>query len=96
MYRIMEYETSSLTTGLYERFDPPRSSADKDQLGTMTGRIVRVIRHWHNTYVIARTRAALMKLDDFALHDIGLSRDDIAAAARNAVENPDPDYPQAS
>jgi uncharacterized protein YjiS (DUF1127 family) len=96
MYRIMEYETSSLTTGLYERFDPPRSSADRDQLGTMTGRIVRVIRHWHNTYVIARTRVALMKLDDFALHDIGLRRDGIAAAARNAVANPDPDYPQAS
>ena len=96
MYRIMEYETSSLTTGLYERFDPPRSSAGKDQPGTMTDQIVRKLRHWHNAYLIARTRAALMKLDAFTLHDIGLSRDDIPAAARNAVENPDPDYPQAS
>jgi uncharacterized protein YjiS (DUF1127 family) len=96
MYQIMQYETSSLTTGLYERFDPPRSRADRDQPGTMTDQMVRVIRHWHNAYVIARTRAALMKLDAFALHDIGLSRDDIAAAARNAVANPDPDYPQAS
>ena len=96
MYQIMHYETSSLTTGLYERFDPPRSSAARDHPGTMTERIVRVIRRWHNAYLVARTRAALVKLDDVALHDIGLSRDGIAAAARNAVENPDPDYPQAS
>jgi uncharacterized protein YjiS (DUF1127 family) len=94
MYKIMEYETSSLTTGLYDRFDPPRSSADRDQPGTMIDGIVREIRHWHNEYVIARTTAALMKLDDFALRDIGMSRNDIAAAARNAVENPD--YPPAS
>jgi len=96
MYKFSEYDTSSLTTGLYERFDPPRSTALKDHIGAMIDGIGRVIRRWYNAYVTARTRAALAKLDDFALHDIGLSSNDIAAAAHNAVQNPDPDYPQAS
>ena len=96
MYKISEYETSSLMTGLYERFDPPRSGAGRDRLDTMGDRVSRAIRHWHNEYVIARTMAALAKLDADTLHDIGLSRDGIAAAARNSVEDPDLDYPQAS
>ena len=91
-----EYETSSLMTGLYERFDARGPGADRDRLDTMADRVRRAIRHWHNEYVIARTMAALAKLDADTLHDIGLSRNDIAAAARNSVENPDPDYPQAS
>ena len=92
MYKIMEYETSSLTTGLYDRFDPPRSWADRDQPGTMFDWVARVIRHWHKEYAIARTSAVLMTLDDLTLRDIGLSRAGIAVAARNAVENPAPDY----
>ena len=91
-----EYETSSLMTGLYERFDPPGSDAGRDSHGTLSDRVRQTIRHWHNEYLIARTMAALAKLDADTLHDIGLSRDDIAAAARNSVENPDPDYPQTS
>ena len=96
MYIISEYETSSLMTGLYERFDPPGSGAGRDRRDTMADRVRRAIRPWHNEYVIARTMAAVAKLDADTLHDIGLSRDDIAAAARNSVENTDPDYPQAS
>ena len=96
MYRISEYETSSLMTGLYERFDPARSSDGRDYLDTLADQVRRHIRHWHNEYVIARTMAVLAKLDANTLHDIGLSRDEITAAARNSVENPDPDYPQAS
>jgi uncharacterized protein YjiS (DUF1127 family) len=96
MNMISEYDTSSLMTGLYERFDPPGPGADRDSLDTIAVRVRRAIRHWHNEYVIARTMAALAKLDAYTLHDIGLSRDDIPAAARNSVENPDPDYPQAS
>ena len=96
MNMISEYDTSSLMTGLYERFDPPRSGADRDRLDTMFDRVRRAIRHGHKEYLIARTMAALAKLDADTLHDIGLSRDDIAAAARNSVENPGPDYPQAS
>jgi uncharacterized protein YjiS (DUF1127 family) len=96
MNMISEYETSSLMTGLYERFDPARSSDGRDYLDTLADQVRRAIRHWHNEYLIARTMAALTKLDADTLHDIGLSRDDIAAAARNSVENLDPDYPQAS
>ena len=96
MYKISEYETSSLMTGLYERFDPPGSGAGRDPRGTLSDWVRQTIRHWHNEYLIARTMAVLAKLDADTLHDIGLSRDDIAAAARNSVENPDPDYPQAS
>ena len=96
MYKFSEYETSSLTTGLYERFDPARSSDGMDYLDTLADQVRRAIRHWRNEYVIARTMAALAKLDADTLHDIGLSRDDIAVAARNSVENPDPEYPQAS
>ena len=91
-----EYETSSLMTGLYERFDPPGPDARRNHLDTIVDSVRRAIRHWHSEYVIARTMAVLAKLDADTLHDIGLSRDDIAAAARNSVENPDTDYPQAS
>jgi len=96
MNMISEYDTSSLMTGLYERFDPPGSGAGRDHLDTIIDRVRGAIRHWHNEYLIVRTMAALAKLDADTLYDIGLSRDDIAAAARNSVEHPGPDYPQAS
>ena len=93
---VSEYDSSSLMTGLYERFDPPGSGVDRGRPDTIADLVRRAIRHWHNEYRIARTMAALTKLDANTLHDIGLSRDDIPAAARNSVENPDPDYPRAS
>ena len=96
MNMISEYDTSSLMTGLYERFDPSGSGAGRDHLDTIIDRVRGAIRHWHNEYLIVRTMAALAKLDADTLYDIGLSRDDIAAAARNSVEHPGPDYPQAS
>ena len=94
MYRISEYETSSLTTGLYERFD----SNPYDGVTTFTALeryIAGTLRRWHRKYAIARTAACLSKLDDRQLADIGISFAEIPEAARRSVENPDARDPRA-
>ena len=95
MFKIAEYETSSLTVGLYERFD---STSPEDDITTFTALeryVTRLFRRWHREYVIARTVACLSKLDERALRDIGLTADDIPAAARRSVEHPDARDPRA-
>ena len=95
MYKITHYETSSLTTGLYERFD---SIAPVDDITTFTAierYVTRTLRDWHREYVIRRTTACLAKLDDRQLADIGISHDQIPEAARRSVEHPDARDPRA-
>ena len=94
MYKIAEYETSSLTTGLYERFDASAS----DDITTFTAierYVTAALRRWHQAYAIKRTMACLSKLDDRQLADIGLTYDDIPEAARRSVEDPDARDPRA-
>ena len=94
MYKISEYETSSLMTGLYERFD----SNPHDDITTFTAieRYVKAkLRHWHKEYTVKRTVACLSKLDDRQLADIGLTADEIPEAARRSVEHPDARDPRA-
>jgi len=88
MFKYAEYDTSGLTTGLYDRFD---SYSPEDDVTTFTAverYIARTLRRWHKEYLIRRTIACLSKLDDRQLADIGLNYDEIPAAARRAVESP--------
>jgi uncharacterized protein YjiS (DUF1127 family) len=75
-------------SGLYERFD---SSAYDDDITTFTALeryVERTLRRWRARYAIARTVASLSQLDARQLHDIGLTFDEIPAAARRAVGSP--------
>jgi uncharacterized protein YjiS (DUF1127 family) len=95
MYKSAEYDTSSLMTGLYERFD---SNAYDDDITTFTALeryVKRTLRRWHRDYAIKRTMACLSKLDDRQLADIGLSYDEIPAAARRSVADPNTRDPRA-
>ena len=87
MQKMMHYDTSSLTTGLYEHFD----AYAYDDVTTFT-RIERYIqkamRRWHQDQAIRRTIACLSRLDSRQLADIGITADEIPEAARQAVEAP--------
>ena len=89
MYKISEYDTSSLTTGLYERYDTNSSEIDETTFTTVERYITETLRRWQREYEIKRTVACLSKLDDRQLADIGLTFDKIPEAARRSVENPD-------
>jgi len=95
MFKISEYETSSLTTGLYERFDSPSFDSDVTTFTAVERYVTEALRRWHMKYAIARTAACLSKLDDRQLADIGISADEIPEAARRAVESPDARDPRA-
>jgi uncharacterized protein YjiS (DUF1127 family) len=88
MHKISEYDTSSLTTGLYERFDLNSSGIDETTFTAVERYITETLRRWQREYEIRRTVACLSKLDDRQLADIGLTFDKIPGAARRAVENP--------
>ena len=94
MYKIAEYETSSLMTGLYERFDS-NASEDITTFTAIERWVKEALIRWHREYAIKRTIACLCKLDAGQLADIGLTRDDIPAAARRSVEHPDARDPRA-
>ena len=95
MQKMMHYDTSSLTTGLYEHFD----SYSSDDITTFT-RIERyvsnMLRRWHQDQAIRRTMACLSRLDNRQLADIGITADEIPEAARRAVEAPDARDPRAT
>jgi uncharacterized protein YjiS (DUF1127 family) len=95
MFKISEYETSSLTTGLYERFDSNSIEFDVTTFTAIERYIGETLRRWHRKYAIARTAACLSSLDARALHDIGLTTDEIPEAARRSVEEPDARDPRA-
>ena len=95
MYKILEYETSSLTTGLYERFDANSPDSDVTTFTAVERYITATLRRWHREYAIRRTVACLSKLDDRQLADIGLTADEIPEAARRSVEHPDARDPRA-
>ena len=94
MYKIGDYETSSLTTGLYERFDA-NPSEDITTFPALERYVASTLRRWHEAYAIRRTVACLSKLDDRQLADIGLTYDEIPEAARRSVEDPDARDPRA-
>jgi uncharacterized protein YjiS (DUF1127 family) len=56
------------------------------------GFLARTFRRWYNEFRIARTIAEMSRLDDHILSDIGVSRDEIARAARFVVEKPGVDF----
>ena len=94
MYKIAEYETSSLTIGLYERFDS-NPSEDITTFTALERYVAETLRRWHRAYAIRRTVACLSKLDDRQLADIGLTFDEILEAARRSVDDPDARDPRA-
>jgi uncharacterized protein YjiS (DUF1127 family) len=94
MHKISEYDTSSLTTGLYERFDSNSSEIDVTTFTAVERYITEMLRRWNREYEIKRTVACLSKLDDRQLADIGLTFDKIPEAARRSVEKPDASTPR--
>ena len=87
MFKIVQYDTSSLTTGLYERFDSD-ASEDITTFTALERYIAETLCRWRREYAIWRTAACLSKLDDRQLADIGLVFDGIPQGARSSGENP--------
>jgi uncharacterized protein YjiS (DUF1127 family) len=87
----MSYTKDRMRSAGQSPFDRAGEIFDASVLATVR-MIGKAVRSAHAQYVERRTAAALSRLDDRILQDIGVNRSEIRYIARRLAENPGRDY----
>ena len=84
MQKLAHFDTSPITTGLYEHFDSYRHD-DVTTFTRLERLVARAQRRWRMAQAVRRTIASLSQLDSRELADIGMTAEQIPEVAKQAV-----------